>query len=169
MIDKITIERIKLMHPYLRDKLNREYLEACDMLPPNYMLRITYTLRTFQEQDELYKQGRTKLFDEKGRRLGKVTNARGGESFHNFALAFDFCMLRDMDNNGKFETVDWDEVTQTKKIVKHFKKNGWEWGGDWAMFKDKPHFQYTFGYKCSQLYSKYMTKQFIEGTEYVKI
>jgi peptidoglycan L-alanyl-D-glutamate endopeptidase CwlK len=51
------------------------------------------TLRTSAEQDELYKVGRTvKGKDVTTRRpMGRtVTNARGGQSAHNFGLALDF-------------------------------------------------------------------------------
>jgi peptidoglycan LD-endopeptidase CwlK len=40
-------------------------------------------LRSFEDQDELYAQGRTKPGN-------IVTNARGGDSLHNYGLAADF-------------------------------------------------------------------------------
>jgi peptidoglycan LD-endopeptidase CwlK len=170
MVDKISLKRIELLHPYVRETMYKEFLEASELVPSNYMLRITQGLRTIKEQDDLYAQGRTKLFDVNGKRLGIVTWARGGESYHNYGLAFDFCLLRDMDNNGTFETVDWNEKTHSKKIVAYFKSKGWQWGGDFPKGKeDYPHFQKTFGYKVSQLYAKSQTGKFIEGTKYVTL
>ena len=58
-------------------------------------------LRTFKEQDELYAQGRT----EAGR---IITNARGGQSFHNYGKAIDYVPLK----NGK---ADWDDEKNYKK------------------------------------------------------
>ena len=37
------------------------------------------------------------------------------------------------------------------QIVNAYKRNGWEWGGDWVKFKDYPHLQYTFGHPVGNL------------------
>ena len=133
-MDKITLERIKLMHPSVREKLEKEYLEINSKLPKNVRLRFAYTLRTDQEQNELYAIGRTKA--------GKiVTNAKGGQSIHNYGLAFDIVILYDKDNNGTFETASWDLDKNFYLVVNYFKSKGWEWGGDFKKFKDYPHFQ----------------------------
>ncbi len=62
-------------------------------------LLVTQGLRTWAEQDALYAKGRTippigKLF--------VVTKARGGQSWHNFGLAFDIVVLDALGKN------DWD-------------------------------------------------------------
>jgi peptidoglycan L-alanyl-D-glutamate endopeptidase CwlK len=115
------------------------------------MCRFSYTLRTFAEQDALYAQGRTKS--------GKVvTNAKGGQSYHNYGLAVDIVLIRDMDGNGSFETASWDTnldadndgQSDWMEAVAIFKRHGWEWGGDWK-FTDMPHFQKTFGKSISWL------------------
>ena len=101
MFDKITLDRIELMHPTIREQLKKDYLEINKNLPKGVRLRFTQTLRTNKEQDDLYAQGRTKK--------GKiVTNAKGGQSIHNFGLAFDIVILLDKDNNGSFESVSWE-------------------------------------------------------------
>ena len=51
-------------------------------LAAGVVTRIIAGLRTYAEQDALFAQGRTRP----GR---KVTNAKGGESNHNFGIAFD--------------------------------------------------------------------------------
>ncbi|KWX88960.1 hypothetical protein AMQ83_03485 [Paenibacillus riograndensis] len=83
-----------------------------------------------------------------------VTNARGGQSYHNYGLAVDFALLlpngssvswdmaRDGDND---QTADWLEVVQQAKRL------GFEWGGDWTSLKDYPHFQMSFGLTLSKL------------------
>ena len=149
-MDKITLERIELMHPSVREKLKYEYLEINSKLPKNVRLRFAYTLRNDQEQNELYAIGRTKA--------GKiVTNAKGGQSVHNYGLAFDIVLLVDKDNNGIFETASWDLDKNFYLVVNYFKSKGWEWGGDWKSFKDYPHFQLKKpngqSYKWQDLYS----------------
>lgn len=145
MKDNITLERIKLMHPKLRDELMEIYEEIRESLSGSAMCRFSYTLRTFAEQNVLFAQGRTKP--------GKiVTKARGGLSYHNYGMAADIVLIingkeaswndkKDFDGDGK---ADWME------IVNIFKQYGWEWGGDWQ-FKDSPHFQKTLGYSVRQL------------------
>jgi peptidoglycan L-alanyl-D-glutamate endopeptidase CwlK len=148
--DKITIQRIALLHPKLRDEALAIYEEICESLTGS-MCRFTYTLRTFAEQDKLFAQGRTT----KG---AKVTNARGGQSYHNYGLALDIVLLLDKDKNGLYETAVWDVrgdfdrdgKADWMEVVEIFKQYGWEWGGNWK-FYDAPHFQKTFGYSVRQL------------------
>lgn len=113
----------------------------------NIPILITQGLRTIAEQDALYAQGRTKPG-------AVVTNARGGYSYHNYGLAVDFALLLpngssvswDMFRDGNNNLIaDWQEVVQEAKAL------GFEWGGEWASFKDYPHFQMTFGLTLTQL------------------
>ncbi|HET6625076.1 MAG TPA: M15 family metallopeptidase [Nocardioidaceae bacterium] len=87
-------------------------------------------LRTFPEQAGLYAQGRSKP--------GKiVTNAKPGQSYHNFGLAFDFAVMK----NG---SLVWDPGhPDWKAFVRMGKKSGFSWGGDWTSFKDYPHLQWA--------------------------
>lgn len=143
--DEISMKRIETMHPKLREQLRADYLQCNNEIVPKFKrLRITQALRTIKEQDDLYAQGRTKP----GK---KVTNARGGQSYHNFGLAFDIVILEDKDQNGTFETANFEVNALWRKVAKFFKSKGWEWGGDWKSFKDYPHFQKTFGKTTAQL------------------
>ena len=100
-MDKITINRIQLLHPLLRDEAREIYDEICKALKGRAICRFSHTLRTFKEQDDLYSQGRT--------RPGKiVTNAKGGDSYHNYGLAIDIVLLVDRDGNGTFESASWE-------------------------------------------------------------
>ena len=145
-MDKITLNRIQLLHPILRTEALAMYVEIYEALTGNAYCRFSHTLRTNQEQADLYAIGRTKP----GR---KVTNAGPGFSFHNYGLAFDIVLIIDnkeasWDMNKDFDkdaTPDW------KEVVRIAKSYGWEWGGDWKSFKDYPHFQKTFGKKISEL------------------
>lgn len=145
--DKVTLDRIKLIHPKLRDELLDQYLTINTRLPKGVRLRFSQTLRTIAEQDALYAQGRTT----KGK---VVTNAKGGQSIHNYGLAFDIVILYDKDNNGSFETASWDEDIHWKNVVAFFKKNGYIWGGDFKSIKDGPHFEKTFGNTWQTLINK---------------
>ena len=146
-MDNITIERIALLHPSVRDKAMVIYKEIVSVLTGNAVCRFTHTLRTYSEQDSLFAIGRTKP----GR---KVTWARGGYSYHNFGLAIDICLIID-GKVASWETLkdfDGDGVADWMEVVKIFKAHGWEWGGDWSAGKrDMPHFQKTFGKTTAQL------------------
>lgn len=98
---------------------------------------ITDGFRSYSEQDALYAQGRTKA--------GKiVTNAKGGQSMHNFGLAVDIA-FKNISGEMRYE-VGW--LEQMAKAVKDI---GIEWGGYWESFKDYPHFQYTGGLTLADL------------------
>lgn len=149
MIDKITLNRIKLLHPKVRKEVEDIYLnEVVPALEGRAYCRFAYTLRTFKEQDALYTQGRTRLFDSNGKRLGKVTNAKGGQSIHNYGLAFDIVLLLDEGKSASWDTVkdfDGDGKSDWMEVIDIFKRHGWEWGGDWKSFKDRPHMEKNFG------------------------
>jgi peptidoglycan L-alanyl-D-glutamate endopeptidase CwlK len=132
-MDKITIERIKTMHPDLREPLLAQYIECNNLLPKGVRLRFAYTYRSPKEQDKLFNQ------------KPKVTNAKGWQSLHNYGLAFDIVVLKDKNGDGTFETASFDLDEHWMKVVTYFKSKGWEWGGDWKKFKDAPHFQKVFG------------------------
>lgn len=175
--DSITKTRLELLHPKIKEEAINIWIEIDKVLTGRAICRCAYSLRTFKEQDELYAQGRTKLFDSKGNRLGKVTNAKGGQSYHNFGLAVDIVLLVDKDKNGTFESASWEDAIDFDndskpdwmEVVDIFKKYGWRWGGEFKSLKDKPHFEKTFGYTAQDLLLKYNKKEFIDGTNYIKI
>ena len=84
--------------------------------------------RSIEEQNALYAQGRTKSG-------GIVTNAKGGESAHNFGLAFDFAFGDVLGNPTWPENGPWSQVAEIGKQL------GLEWGGDWGSFRDRPHLE----------------------------
>lgn len=168
MRDAISVNRAFLLHPKVRQEVMNLIDKAEVGLPKNMAIRIVQGLRTIDEQNALYAQGRTKPGN-------KVTNAKGGSSFHNYGLAIDFAILVDTDNNGTYNELSWDikrdndkdGVSDWLEVVKIFEAAGWEWGGKWASIKDYPHLQKTFGFKWQQLLEKYNKKQFIPVTNYV--
>lgn len=152
MEDKLTLLRIELAHPVLRDELKQLYIECNSNLSKNIRLRFAYVFRTAKEQQELYDQGRTIPGN-------IVTNSKPGQSFHNYGLAFDIVLLYDKDGDGNFEEASWDirrDMDNNKKadwleVVSFFKAHGWIWGGDFKSFRDYPHFEKTFGFTWKQL------------------
>lgn len=129
-MDKPTQDRIAKLHPSVREQMIKIIDECNQLLNGRSQVRISQGLRTFAEQDALYLK------------RPKVTNAKGGQSIHNYGFAVDIVLIidgkiaswdvkKDWDNDG---IADWDEC------VKVFAKYGWNWGGNWSTFKDMPHF-----------------------------
>lgn len=156
-MDKITIDRIATAHPKIREELKNYYIECNNKLPKGVRLRFAYVYRSVEEQNKLYNQ------------RPKVTNAKGGQSIHNYGLAFDIAILLDKDNNGTFESIDWNiSSPYFKLVVEYFKSKGYEHGGDWKNFKDYPHFQKAFGHTWQSLKVKDSFKD-VNGISYPKI
>ncbi len=111
--------------------INECKLQGIDVL-------ITSTLRDNESQNALYAQGRTT----KG---SIVTNAKGGQSFHNYGVAFDFCPIV----NGKCQWNDADLFNRCGIIAESV---GLEWSGRWAgKMKETAHCQYTGGLTLDDL------------------
>lgn len=149
--DAITIERIKQIHPKLRQEVLDMYTYTNEkLLGKGVKLRFAYTYRSPEEQKQLFKQ------------RPKVTNADSWQSIHQYGLAFDIVLLLDKDGNGTFETASWDTKLDFDKdreadwmeVTNYFKSKGWSWGGDWKSFKDLPHFEKTFGHTWKTLKNK---------------
>lgn len=104
---------------------------------------ITSTYRDVEYQNHLYAQGRSKP--------GKiVTKVRGGDSMHNYHVAFDFVPMR------KGEPV-WGDDTLWGVCGAIAGQCGLEWGGNWTSFVDKPHCQDTGGRTLAQLKAAHVT------------
>ncbi len=151
-MDKVTLERIKLVHPNLRSEVEAIYKEICEVLSGKVLCRFAYTLRTFKEQDVLYAQGRT-IPNTK-----VVTNAKGGQSYHNYGLAIDIVLVLDKDSNSSYESASWDTKldfdgdgkSDWQEVVQIFKRYGWTAGIDWK-FYDAPHFEKPLGKSVMEL------------------
>ncbi|MGG1879659.1 M15 family metallopeptidase [Paenibacillus cisolokensis] len=131
------------LHPYVLEQKNKLVSRAKEQ---KISIIITDGFRSHEEQTRLYNQGRTTDGS-------IVTNARAGESYHNYGLAIDFAlqledgtviwdMEYDGNRNGKS---DWMEVVSIAKDL------GFHWGGDWTGFPDYPHLQIDFGLTIREL------------------
>jgi len=174
-MDALSTKRVALLHPKLRTEA-LDILALCDQaLTGRAKVRYTYTLRTDKEQNDLYASGRTVKNPDgvsKQRPMGyKVTNAKAGDSLHNYGLALDFALIIDGKTASWNDVTDYDNdrIADWTEVVAIFKAHGWQWGGDWSSIVDKPHFQKTFGLSVSQLKAIKAEKKFIPGTSYLQI
>jgi peptidoglycan L-alanyl-D-glutamate endopeptidase CwlK len=104
-------------------------------------LLVTSTYRDSESQDALYAQGRTTA--------GYiVTNAKGGESYHNYRCAVDVVPLvngKPVWSTGGLDGALWAKVGEIGE------RNGLDWAGRWQTFKEMAHFQYTGGLTLADL------------------
>jgi len=111
--------------------------------------------RSHEEQDALYAQPKDGKDNDGDGRIDeadeKVTNAQGGESDHNYAIAADFGVFR-----GKFymDGGDTIQAATAKRVHEacavHAQQLGLEWGGDWKGFGDCPHYEIHTGLTLTQ-------------------
>jgi peptidoglycan L-alanyl-D-glutamate endopeptidase CwlK len=128
MIDPRSAANIATLRKDAQSKA-REWLLKC--LEAGINVKITTGLRTYQEQDDLYAQGRTAPGP-------KVTNAPAGYSWHNFGVGWDFVVF-DADGNPLWESPLMEKCGRIAESL------GLEWGGHWTGFQDTPHIQIKTG------------------------
>ncbi len=121
------------LHPYVKT-LAEAFIQGC--AEAGIEILITSTYRDAESQDALYAQGRSKP--------GQiVTNAKAGQSYHNYRCAFDFVPLV----NGKCQWNDWALWGRCGGIAEHV---GLAWAGHWTgSLKETAHCQYTGGLKIA--------------------
>lgn len=122
-VDERSEKNIATLHPRVQPYARSLVQQAA---AAGITIKITDGIRTYAEQDEIYKQGRTKP----GK---KVTNATGGYSNHNFGLAFDIAV---------FEGDKWlPESPKYKALAPIGMALGLTWGGNWETPVDQPHYE----------------------------
>ena len=115
---------VEHLHPKLQ-KICADLVKTCENNQIN--VKITDTLRSKEEQNKLYAQGRTAPGS-------IVTNVQYPNSAHNWGVAFDIC------RNEKGREYD-DSDGFFAKVGKIGQSLGLTWGGSWKSFQDKPHFE----------------------------
>jgi len=118
------------LRPAARDKA-REFKAQCKRVYGIDIL-IYCTYRDEAQQNFLYASGRTRP----GR---KLTNARGGKSWHNHRCAWDCVPME----GGK---TMWGDRASYRKMGKIAAMLGIVWAGNWRAFKETAHFQFTNGH-----------------------
>jgi peptidoglycan L-alanyl-D-glutamate endopeptidase CwlK len=160
-VQALNTQRITPLFPPLIVAANN-FIADCAEQGANIL--ITQGLRSWAQQDALYAQGRTAP--------GKiVTNAKGGQSYHNFGLAFDICLI---DLNGQ---PIWDTTKHEWALAKEIgelhagsvdtrldpefvaeiiaQDLDLSLGADWVKFKDIPHYELTGGVPLQVLRNLY--------------
>jgi len=117
------------LHPTVQ-KMARQFIIDCGHAGIDVLVTSTY--RDAESQDALYAQGRTTP----GR---KVTNARAGQSYHNYKIALDFVPIV----NGK---PNWNDLSLFTKCGEIAESCGFEWAGRWRKMREYAHIQFTNGH-----------------------
>lgn len=151
-----TQKNIATLHPKIREKVTQGVNTADTALSGRADMIIVQALRTFPEQHKLFLQ------------RPRVTKADAGQSYHNYGLAFDFCLQVDGKDISWDTAKDWDgdHISDWMEVATIFSGLGFKWG---KAFNDLPHFEMTFGHNWRDLLAKYNAKDFIPGTVYVNI
>lgn len=96
-----------------------------EMAYAGFPMRVIEGFRSCERQNELFK------------RTPKVTNAQCGFSLHQYGVAVDCNFIV-----YGYDAPEW----LWQRFGDVAKSWGFEWGGDWKNFQDRPHIQLTFGY-----------------------
>lgn len=106
------------------------------MSEKGYSVGFSSTYRDIERQNAIYAQGRTKPGS-------IITKAKGGQSMHNYKLAFDIYK--------NIKGQEWADSNFFKTAGQIWTEMGGQWGGNWTGFVDTPHFEFTNGLSLSQL------------------
>ena len=136
--DSRSEKSIGSLHPKAQ-KAARIFLKT--ILDTGIDARIISGTRTYAEQDALYRNGRF------GNPPPVVTNAKGGQSNHNFGIAWDIGIFKDGEYLG--DSPLYDEAAETGLTA------DLEWGGNWEKFQDKPHYQLATGLLLASVRDKF--------------
>lgn len=126
----------------------RRFMAAAAAFP--LTVRIISGSRSYAEQDALYAIGRTVKTTS-----SPVTKAKGGQSNHNFGIAWDVGLF---DANGRYlNGKKKGDEQRYSALGEHIKAHvaGIEWGGDWKSFIDRPHYQLATGKPASGVRSRF--------------
>lgn len=129
--------KIEDLHPIVAD-LCRKWLAECANQKIDVIITSTY--RDAEYQNSLYAEGRTSP--------GKIiTNARAGQSFHNYRMAFDFVPVVD-------RKPAWSDMALIEKCGVIGENVGLQWAGRWnGRLRESLHLQFSGGLMLSELQS----------------
>ncbi|TAK58900.1 hypothetical protein EPO14_01115 [Patescibacteria group bacterium] len=122
------------LHPNIKPLLDSLLIDVGKL---KLKAQVVSTFRTFAKQNALYAQGRTIPGS-------KVTNAMGGQSYHNYGLAFDLVVYKE--DGREADKTDYTHVGVCGERL------GLEWGGN---FDDFGHFEYHPGFSWHELINQF--------------
>ena len=130
--------------PEVADKC-QAHIDACSA--EGIDLLITCTLRDWEQQAALYQLGRTVSGS-------IVTNAKAGDSAHNYGRAYDVVPMR----GGKpvWGTIAGNDAALWERVGELGESVGMEWAGRWTSFKEMAHFQDLGGMTIASLKSEHL-------------
>lgn len=133
-VDERSEKNIATLHPKVQALARQLVIDAA---AKNIIVKITSAQRSYEEQNALYRQARDRRDNDGDGRVDEadeqVTKAPAGYSNHNFGLAIDVTLFRG--GQPVWTDIAYDTVGELGRAL------GFEWGGDWSGFVDKPHFQ----------------------------
>ena len=150
----MTVEaHLATLHPGVASRARALLLSCATAKCP---MRITQSKRSSGQQAALYAQGRRSLpevnqlrsvaglgaLTDAGNRI--VTNARPGQSMHEYGLAFDLCYAVGDPYQEENHALTWEEVGALVE------RAGLTWGGRFKT-PDRPHGQWTGAYTEAQI------------------
>jgi peptidoglycan L-alanyl-D-glutamate endopeptidase CwlK len=156
-IDVASKKVLSTLHPAIQQQARGFVVSAKNT---GIDVRVTSGMRSMQTQADLYNKGR----DAKGNVVDKnavITNAKPGQSYHNYGLALDITIVDGKKNNWNTSSPEWKKAGELGEAA------GFEWGGRWTDLPDAPHFQDSFGLSTKALASLYNTGQ--KNGEYIKL
>jgi len=138
----IASRKIDDLLPVVHDKC-KAFVKKCAEQGITILVYSTY--RDIEQQNATYAIGRTVkgANPTKARPMGaKVTNAKGGESFHNYRVAFDWVPVI----GGKPQ---WNNAKLYEQCGEIAESCGLEWAGRWVKFRETAHCQHTGGHNIA--------------------
>jgi RHS repeat-associated protein len=134
LLDRGTEDRLATLRQPVRDMARSLIYHSRVELRLDVRIVPQGAFRSYAEQNDLYARG--------------ISPARGGQSFHNFGIAFDI---------GLFEGRRYIEDGPGYTTAGHLgERLGLEWGGSWSPRRqDPPHFQYLGGQTMSQIRARF--------------
>jgi hypothetical protein len=161
MRDRHTIAAVALQHPKYIPLVTGFINDAEAGL--GITLRVVQGGRTFEYQDSLYAIGRTVMGANPTPAMPmghKVTNAKGGESYHCYWVADDVVPVN-VDG-----TLNW--KYNFSLLVPYAIKYGITWGGYFSS-PDYDHFENKFNLDWREMLRRYNAGDFIPGTHFINI
>lgn len=145
---------------HFRMGLNHLYAAKYDILCQNLsdIWQPYYGVRSIADQDKLYAEGRTTSG-------GIVTDARGGESPHNYGCASDFTVWTPEGKPIWMGSKDprWQEY------IDAIKKSGLYWGGDFpGHFKDIDHVELKLSVSWTKIYGIFKSDGYSKAVEAIE-
>jgi peptidoglycan L-alanyl-D-glutamate endopeptidase CwlK len=151
-MDERSEKNLAKLHPKVQQRFRDFLIEAQSIAAElGVEYRAISSLRTFAEQDALYAQGRT------NKSLPRVTNAKAGQSYHNYGLAIDCGVFRGKTYLDGVEPKTADIVH--RRVGAIAEKHGLTWGGTFKGLYDAPHFEFSKGLPIATLLERHNKNQ----------